>query len=263
MITVTSVQLEAWLAVLLWPFLRIAALLVSEPLLGHRAIPLRARLAFALVLAWLLAPVLPSPPPVGLASAQGLLIAVQQILIGLSLGFAMRLVLAAVEMAGAIAGLSMGLGFALFYDPQNSAQVPVLGQFMGLLAILVFFAINGHLMVIAALVESFRILPISAVPLAAGGFQALAMAGGQLFVVGVMLSLPVLAALLIVNVAMGVMSRAAPQLNLFAVGFPLTLMAGFAVLLLALPHFGPHFVRLYEDGLNMSMSFLAALAGKR
>lgn len=263
MITVTSAQLEAWLATLLWPFLRIAALLVSEPLLGHRAIPIRARMAFALVLAWLLATVLPPPPPVGLASAEGLLIAVQQILIGVTLGFSMRLLLAAVEMAGSVAGLSMGLGFAVFYDPQNSAQVPVLGQFMGLMAILVFFAINGHLMVIAALAESFRILPISPTPLAAGGFQAVALAGGQLFVIGVLLALPVLAALLIVNVAMGVMSRAAPQLNLFAVGFPLTLIAGFAVLFLALPYFAPHFVRLYEEGLAMTMKILAALAGSR
>jgi len=260
MLSFTSGQLEAWIAAFFWPFLRVAALLVSEPLLGHRAIPLRARLAFALLLAVLLASMLPAPPAVALASAQGLLIALQQVLIGLSMGFAMRLMLAAVEMAGSIAGLSMGLGFAIFYDPQNSAQVPVLGQFTGLVAILVFFAIDGHLMVIAALVESFRLLPISTTPLVAKGFYALAVAGGQVFALGVLLSLPVVAALLIVNVAMGVMSRASPQLNLFAVGFPLTLIAGFAVLLLALPYFAPHFVRLYEEGLTATMKILAAMA---
>lgn len=263
MLTLTSGELEAWLAAFLWPFLRIAALMLSEPLLGHRAIPLRARLAMSLLLAVVLAPVVAPSPAVGLASAEGLAIAVQQILIGLAMGFSMRLLLAAVEMAGSIAGLSMGLGFAVFYDPQNSAQVPVVGQFTGLIAILVFFAINGHLMVLAALAESFRILPIGSQPLAATGFMRLALAGGQVFALGVLLALPVLAALLIVNVALGVMSRAAPQLNLFAVGFPLTLLAGFAVLLLALPYLAPHFVSLYEEGLAATLKILGALAGVR
>lgn len=263
MISLSSTQLEAWIAAFLWPFLRIAALMLSEPLLGHSAIPVRARLAFALLLAVLLASVLPPPPAVGLASPEGLLLAVREMLIGFALGFSMRLLLAAVEMAGSVAGLTMGLGFATFYDPQNSAQVPVLAQFIGLIAVLVFFAINGHLMVLAALVESFHVLPIAPQPLAAKGFQAIALGGGQIFVLGVLLSLPVLAALLIVNVALGVMSRAAPQLNLFAVGFPLTLIAGFAVLFLALPHFAPHFLRLYEEGLGTSMKILGAFAQGR
>jgi flagellar biosynthetic protein FliR len=157
----------------------------------------------------------------------------------------------------------MGLGFATFYDPQNSAQVPVVAQFMGLLGLLIFFAINGHLMIISALVESFRVLPIAATPLASGGFHALALAGGQIFVIGVVLSLPVLAALLIVNVGMGVMSRAAPTLNLFAVGFPVTLFAGFAVLLLSLPYLAPHFVRMYEDGVMLALKVVGALGGAR
>lgn len=260
MISIGSAQLEAWLAAFLWPFLRIAALMVSEPLLGHRAIPIRLRLGFALLLAMLVAPGLPPPPAVGLASAAGLMVAVQQILIGLAMGFSMRLLLAAVEMAGSVVGLTMGLGFATFYDPQNSAQVPVLAQFTGLLAILVFFAMDGHLMVIAALVESFHVLPVAPQLLAAAGFQAVAAAGGRIFTLGVLLALPVLAALLIVNAALGVMSRAAPQLNLFAVGFPLTLLAGFAVLFLSLPYLAPHFVRLYEEGLDATMAMLSALA---
>jgi flagellar biosynthetic protein FliR len=263
MISITSVQIDAWIAAFLWPFLRISALMISEPLLGHRAVPIRVRIGFAFMLAVLVASTLPEPPPVEVASATGLLVAAQQLVIGFAIGFSMRILLAAIEMAGSLAGLMMGLGFATFYDPQNSAQVAVVGQFMGLIAILMFFAINGHLMVIAALVESFNVLPISAKPFAAGGFQALALAGGQIFVIGLLLSLPVLAALLIVNVAMGVMSRAAPQLNLFAVGFPLTLTAGFAVLLMALPYFAPHFIRLYEEGVAMALKIVGMLAGAR
>lgn len=261
MISITSAQIDAWIAVFLWPFLRISALMISEPVLGNRAIPIRVRIGFSFMLAVLVASILPAPPPVELASATGLLMAAQQIIIGLTIGFTMRILMAAIEMAGSLAGLTMGLGFATFYDPQNSAQVPVVGQFMGLLAILMFFAINGHLMVITALVESFQVLPISAKPFAAGGFQALALAGGQIFVIGVLLSLPVMAALLIVNVAMGVMSRAAPQLNLFAVGFPLTLTAGFVVLLMALPYLAPHFSRLYEEGVASALKIVGMLAG--
>lgn len=263
MISISSIQIDAWIAAFLWPFLRIVAVMVSDPLLGHRTIPIRVRIGFAFLLAVVVAPTLPAPPPVELASAMGFMVAVQQILIGIAIGFSMRILMGAVEMAGSIVGLSMGLGFATFFDPQNSAQVPVVAQFMGLIGILIFFAINGHLMVITALVESFRVLPISAAPLAAGGFHALALAGGQIFVIGVVMSLPVLTALLIVNVGMGVMSRAAPQLNLFAVGFPITLFAGFVVLLMALPYLAPHFVRMYEEGIASALNFVAVLAPAR
>ena len=261
MISISSVQIDAWIAAFLWPFLRISALMMSEPLLSNRAIPVRVRIGFSLMLAILVASTIPAPPPVELASATGLLVAAQQIIIGLMMGFSMRLLMASIEMAGSLIGLTMGLGFATFYDPQNAAQVPVISQVMGLLAILMFFSINGHLMVISALVESFRVLPISAKPFAADGFQALALAGGQIFVIGLLLSLPVLAALLIVNVALGVMSRAAPQLNLFAVGFPLTITAGFAVLLMSLPYLAPYFIRMYEEGVAMSLKIVGMLAG--
>ena len=263
MISISSVQIDVWITAFLWPFLRIVALMISDPLLGHRNVPIRVRIAFSFLLAVLVASTLPPPPPVGLSSPVGLMIAAQQIIIGVAIGFSMRLLLASVEMAGSLIGLSMGLGFATFFDPQNSAQVPVVAQFVGLLSILIFFASNGHLMLVSALVESFRVLPISATPFAAGGFHALVLAGGQIFVIGVIMSLPVLAALLIVNVGMGVMSRAAPQLNLFAVGFPVTLFAGFVVLLMSLPYLAPHFLRLYEEGIVFALKMVGALAGAR
>jgi flagellar biosynthetic protein FliR len=260
MINIGSAQLEAWIAAFVWPFLRILALVMAEPLLGHTAVPVRVRVGFALILAIAVSATLPPPPPVALGSAAGMLVAAQQILIGVAMAFCMRILLGALEMAGSLVGLSMGLGFATFFDPQNSAQVPVIGQFTGLLGLLMFFSINGHLMVIAALVESFNVLPISAAPLAAGGFKMLALAGEQIFVLGVVLALPVLTALLIANVAMGVMSRAAPQLNLFAVGFPITLFAGFAVLMMSLPYLAPHMVRMYEEGVGLALRVVGGLA---
>ena len=261
MISISSAQIDAWIAAFLWPFLRILAVMMSDPLLGHRSIPLRVRIGFAFMLAVLVASTLPPPPRVELGSAMGLMIAAQQIMVGAAIGFTMRLVMGAIEMGGTLVGLSMGLGFANFFDPQNSAQVPVVAQFMGLIGILIFFAINGHLMVISGLVESFKVLPISAVPFSAAGFQALALAGSQVFVIGVVLSLPVMAALLITNVGMGVMSRAAPQLNLFAVGFPITLFAGFAMLLMSLPYLAPHLLRMYEEGVASALHYVAMLAG--
>ena len=128
MISFTSSQLDAWLAYLIWPLIRISGLMLVEPMLSNRGIPLRARAAIALMLTFTVAPLLPTPPQVDYISAQGLLLAAQQLLIGITLGFVIRIVLAGIEMAGHIAGLTMGLGFASFFDPQSGAQSPVLAQ---------------------------------------------------------------------------------------------------------------------------------------
>ncbi len=262
MISVTSSQLEAWIAVFFWPFLRVLGFVLSEPVFGNRAVPLRMRAGLAFFLAWMVAPLVPAAASVPIDSPQALLVAAQQLLIGFVLGFAMRLVLAGIEAAGQIIGLSMGLGFAVFFDPQNSAQTPVMGQVMSVFALLVFFAINGHLLVIAGLVESFHILPIGD-GLAGAGFAAVAQAAGQIFLVGVLLSLPVVVAILIANVAFGILTRAAPQLNIFAVGFPITILAGFLLLLLALPYVQPHVARLWETGALQALELLQGMRPAR
>lgn len=256
MISITSTQLDAWFGLFIWPFLRILGLMLSEPLLGHRALPRRIKMGLALLLTITVAPLVEAPPQVSFTSAQGLVMAAQQLFIGFALGFSMRVVLSSIEMSGHITGLTMGLGFAVFFDPQNSAQSPVLAQFIGIFAMLIFLAMNGHLMVISALVQSFQILPISTAPLNPGGFKAFAEVGSQIFLVGLMLSLPMLAALLIANIAMGILTRAAPQLNLFAVGFPLTLSAGFVVLLMALPYLLPPITRLLEEGVMHGLKLI-------
>lgn len=261
MISISSSQLDAWFALFIWPFIRITALMLSEPVLGNQAIPRRVRVGISVILTLTIAPLLPTPPVVNFVSAQGLVIAAQQLLIGFALGLSMRIVLNGIEMAGHIAGLSMGLGFATFFDPQNGAQSAVLAQFLGLFAMLTFFALNGHLIVISALFESFHVLPISTAPLNSAGFKALAEAGGQMFLVGFMLSLPLIAAILIANIAMGVLTRAAPQLNLFAVGFPLTISAGFAMLLMALPYLLPPISRLMEEGALHGLKLIGLMHG--
>ena len=252
MITVTSAQLDAWMAALLWPLARVLAVLAAAPVLGQSRIPVRIRIGLGLGLVIVLAPTLPAPPPIAPASSAGMLILASQVVIGLAIGLALRLVFTAVEMAGDLIGLQMGLGFAMFYDPGNVQHTPILGQFMGLLATLTFLAINGHLMVIAALAESFHALPIAATPVGANLFEALAKHGAIVFVAGLQLALPLIVTMLVVNLSLGVLTRAAPQLNVFAVGFPLTIAIGFAALIFTLPYFGP----LFERTLDQAFMFL-------
>jgi len=155
------------------------------------------------------------------------------------MGFAMRLVFTAIDMAGDIMGMQMGLGFASFYDPVNAANTQVIAQFLGMLAALAFLSMNGHLYMLSALAESFHAFPISTQVPSAHALHTLALWGGSIFAYALRLALPLIAALLITNLALGILTRSAPQLNIFAIGFPITLVVGFATLMLTLPYFAP------------------------
>lgn len=258
MLTLTSEQLLAWLTGFIWPFFRIAALIASSPVLGNPSIPRSAKTGLIVAITLVVSPVLGPMPDVDPGSAAGLLILAQQVVIGLAMGLAMRVVFVAVEMAGNLLGLQMGLGFATFFDPINSAQVPVVAQFLGIVFSLVFLALNGHLLMIEALVESFRVFPIAAEPVSAQGWKILVDWGGEIFRAGLLLALPMIAALLIANLSIGIMTRAAPQLNIFAVGFPITLAAGFLMLFVTLPYMTPIFERMTLDGLEMMLQVARA-----
>lgn len=238
MITLSSAQLAAWLAAFMWPFARVLGLLIAAPIFGNPRFPLRVRLALALIITVIVAPTLPPLPQVAPDSLPGLGIFAQQLLIGLTMGFALRLIFTAVEMAGELIGLQMGLGFAVFYDPQNAGQMPLIGQFLGVLTTLIFLAVNGHLLMLSALAESFRDLPIGDLP-GQGTWLAVAGWGSRIFAAALLLAMPVVAALLTVNLALAALTRAAPQLNVFAIGFPITLTVGFSALLLTLPWLTP------------------------
>jgi flagellar biosynthetic protein FliR len=250
MITITSAQLDAWIILIVWPFTRMLALIATAPITGTAQFPITAKIGLAVLLTVLVAPTLPATPAVAPDSAFGILLLAREVLLGVGMGLAMRVVFAAVQMAGDIIGLQMGLGFAQFYDPQSSAQVPVVGQFLGLLATLAFLSINGHLLMIATLVDSFRTVPPEATLSFAIGAMALVQWGGMIIQAAVQLSLPLIAALLITNSALAVLTRASPQLNIFAIGFPITVGVGFVALLLVLPYMVPGFERLFEQGLQ-------------
>lgn len=249
MIELSAAQLDLWMAGFLFPLARVLGLVAAAPILNNRAIPARIRLGFGAAMTLALVPGL---PPSGLVAGSwpGMLALLQQMLIGIALGFSMRIVFVAIDLAGELIGLQMGLGFAMFYDPENAAQSPVIAEFFGLLATLVFLSIDGHLMVLAVLGNSFEWWPVGADLFPASGWVAIARWGSTIFSAGLMLALPVITALLVVNIALAVLTRAAPTLNLFAIGFPVTLIAGFVMLLLSLPFFSPALQQLFEYGLR-------------
>lgn len=237
-LSVTSAQLAAWLAAFLWPFVRILALVGTAPVLGDPAVPRQVKVALAALLAMVLAPALGAAAAVPVMSAAGLWILAQQVLIGVAMGFSMRLVFVAVQAAGETIGLQMGLSFASFFDPSSGGSTVVVARLLHMLAVLIFLALDGHLLMIAVLAGSFETLPIANAPLAAGGWILLVRQAGEIFVTGLMLALPLVTALLALNLAMGILNRASPQFSIFSVGFPLTLLAGIAMLLLLMPRLG-------------------------
>jgi flagellar biosynthetic protein FliR len=252
MINITSTQLDAWLATFIFPLMRILAMIASSPIFGNKQVPARVKIGFSVLLTFIIAPTLGEMPPVAIGSAQGLLIIVQQIIIGVAMGFTIRLIFSAVEMAGELAGLQMGLGFASFYDPVNATHSAIIAQWLGMIAALAFLAMNGHLFMLSGLAESFRTLPVGSM-MSNQGLYGMTIWGGSIFAFALQISLPILAALLITNIALGILTRAAPQLNLFAVGFPITLAIGFFVLALSLPYFSPLLDRLTQEGLGTMM----------
>lgn len=231
----TSAELTAWIGSFLWPLFRVGAMVGAAPILGARTVPARIRLGLALAITLVIVPLLPTAPAVDPLSGAGLVITFNQLLIGLALGFSLRLVFTAVEIAGQIIGQLMGLGFASMIDPENGVQVPVVSQFYSICAILLFLAFNGHLLLIEMVADSFRTLPISTHGIPLDGLRAVADWGSQMFAGAVLVALPAICALLLVNLAFGVMMRSAPQLNIFAVGFPITLLIGMVIMLVTLP----------------------------
>ncbi len=250
MISLTSAELNAWIVAFFFPLARILALLVAAPPFNNPVVPVRVTLLLGIAIAVAITPALPAIPVIEPASGLGLLILAQQMIIGFAMGFTLRLVFSAVDMTGNMISNQMGLGFATAYDPQSASQTVVISEFLGMLALLIFMAIDGHLMVIATLVRSFTVLPIGAEAIANGTWSNIANAGGVIFSSGVLLALPIVVALMITNIALGVLGRVAPQLNLMAIGFPITIILGFAALFISMSHLGAPLQQMFEYGLN-------------
>lgn len=233
MLTLHASDLQHWIVQLLWPLTRILACLSVVPLFSHPSIPKRIKLAIGFVITLAIVPAI-QVPAIEVISWQGLLSLLAQALIGISMGFVMRLMFTAVEMAGFMMGMSMGLGFASFYDPQAQGQSIAISQFLTMLALLVFMSLDGHLIVVAVMLQSFETMPILLQHWQLNA-QAIALLGGHIFSQGLLLALPVVASLLITNMALGILTKAAPQFNIFGIGFPITISVGMVMTLLSLP----------------------------
>lgn len=254
----TESQINQWLADFFWPLVRIAALFMVAPIFSVRQIPIRFRMLLAVLVTVLVQPVLPATPVVAVFSAEAVLIAVQQIGIGAALGFLMQMAFNALIFGGQVMAYSMGLGFANMVDPANGVSVPVVAQFWLILAMLAFLMMNGHLVLIAAIVDSFSVLPIATDSLGRAGLWELLGWASRMFASGLLMAMPVIISLLLVNIGMGVVSRAAPQLNIFAVGFPLTLTMGFVLIWITLPQVMANFAALVGQTLEQSVAVLNA-----
>ncbi len=231
MVTFSQLQMESWLAAGLLPFIRILALFSAAPLLSHKGFPARARIALAAAIAFVVAPFANVPPGLTLASASTLGLVAQQVAIGLALGFAARLLFAVFEIAGEFIGLQMGFSFAGFFDPHGGTESAV-GSWLNTLGMLLFIAMDSHLVLIDALIATFTAFPIAADPFTSFQLLRLDRLGADVFRMALSLALPATMLMLFINLVLGFTSRVAPQLSIFSVGFPVTLLAGLAVLAL-------------------------------
>jgi flagellar biosynthetic protein FliR len=254
--TLTTGQIEAWMAAWLWPFLRIGACLMVAPIFGTRFVPARFRIVLAAAITLIVAPLLPAPPDVSPFSGTGVVITVQQVIIGIAVGFVLQIVFDALAMGGQLLANTMGLSFAFNVDPLRGTGTPVLGQFYTLIATLTFLSLNGHIAIIQALVDGFATMPVGTDGLGVSAFSEIALYGSQLFRGALMVALPGLTALLIVNLAFGVVSRAAPSLNLFAIGFPVTLIGGLLIVTAGLPAVQSGFITLMRETMDFALSLM-------
>jgi len=235
MVPFSEAQLMAWLQPLLWPFLRALALLAALPVFSQRSVPMRVKVGLALLLAVASQASLPAMPLVALDSGLAMLMVVQQVLVGVALGFAVRIVFAAVELGGELIGLQMGLNFAGFFDPVTASQGTATARFFGTIVSFVFILMNGHLVVLNALVHSFTVFKVGDAPFDFIMRNAPHTWGAEVFALGLWIALPLVGMLLFVNLVLGVISRVAPQVGIFSVGFPITLSVGLVGMLLTLP----------------------------
>jgi len=243
-ISLSEAQLAAWLSPIFWPFVRVLAVFTSAPIFSTRAVPVRARVALAFLVALASQASLPQAAIIGFNDPRALGVLVQQIGVGLAIGFAVRVVFTAVELAGEVVGLQMGLNFASFFNPSMGSQSSAVAIFFSQIATLLFVVMNGHIMVLMAVNRSFQSFPIEQNFLEALGKMQLYRLGTDLFASALWIALPMIGMLTFTNLALGIISRVAPQLNIFAIGFPITLLVGLVAIAFTLPMLDLPFVNL-------------------
>jgi flagellar biosynthesis protein FliR len=257
-VTLSINDVSMWVSRMWWPVLRVGGFMLSAPATSEAAVPRMVKIILTLALTFLLAPLVPVPADLSIFSAAGLLAAVLELLIGISIGMVVQLSFEALTFAGQSISLSMGLGFATLVDPQRGAQTPVLGQLFVIFGTLTYLAVNGHLVLLGALAESFQNMPIAAAHVDRDFLLMVVLWGARVFDAGLLIALPAVISLIIVNLALGVVTRAAPQLNLFGVGFTITLLSGFFVLIVGLDGIMASIANLINSALMAASELVGA-----
>lgn len=253
---VTDTMLMQWITAFLLPFFRVAAFVVIAPVFSVGAIPMKIKLILSLALTVAIAPGITGTTAESFLNSNIISVIFNQIVIGISLGLVCQLIFSAIINGGQIIGMQMGLGFAQMMDPQTGVSVPVIAQFYNILAILLFMSINGHLAILGVLSNSFDLIPVTG-SLLTEKYLSIAMFGVWIFAGGIMIALPAVTALLAINIVLGVVTRAAPQMNIFAIGFVITIMAGFVIMLLTLPITISQMITMFDQSTEMMMSLMS------
>ena len=243
----TTAEITAFLGAFIWPFIRISAMMLVAPIFSAQSVPVRIRVTAAIAITLVVTPVLPPLPAVDFISGEAFLIAIQQVLIGAIMGFALQLAFNLFVMAGHILAMQAGLGFSMMNSPQDGVQVTVVGQLYLMMATLLYLAMDGHLILIREVLTSFTTLPIGMGGISSTGYWMLVSWGSTMFLSSVMMVLPAITALLMVNISFGVMSKASPQLNPFSIGFLITIIFAFVIIYITLPGLLPYFERVMTD----------------
>lgn len=252
----SEAQIILWVSEYLLPLTRISAFFIAAPIFGTRIVSAKIRLILSVAITLVVVPLLESPPTVSALSPAMFVIIAQQILIGVVLGFVFQVVFQLFVLAGQFIAMKLGLGFASMNDPSNGVSVTIVSQFYLLTTTLLFLSINGHLVLINMIVDSFVMIPIGDIGLSADNLYQVIELGGWMFAGALSISLPVLTALLLVNIAFGVMSRSAPQMNIFAVGFPITLILGLMIMWVGFSAFLTSFQVYIDEGMIFAMNLL-------
>ena len=258
MLDVSFLQMEQMVGDFLLPFFRIAAFMMSMPLISTKYVPKRIRLILAVAFSVAIVPVLPAIPTVEGLSLSTYFLVIEQMLIGIAIGFSLHVMFQIFAIGGQLIANQMGLGFASVNDPANGVSIVVVGQYYMMLSMMLFITMNGHLIMFQTLAQSFEVIPVGVSAMQSINFFEIVKSGSWMFQSAIIMALPAVTSLLVVNVAFGVMSKASPQLNIIAIGFPFTMTLGIFITWMTFSGFLNQFERFSDHALAFASQVLTA-----
>lgn len=257
MLMISIAEINAWIGSFLLPFFRVSSIFMIMPVFGSSNVPTRIRVLLSVFITVAILGVLPPSPTVDPFSFTMLMMVFSQMVIGLCIGFVLKMVFEVFVFGAQVVSMQMGLGFAAMIDPMSGLSIPLISQFYILLVTLTFLALDGHLMAIRLLVDSFTTMPISLSPASIDLWRLISWSS-WIFKGGLSISLPAVISVLVVNLSFGIMTRAAPQFNIISVGFSITLIMGFLILLLTIFMIMPH----VNNQMDLSFELIKTLIRK-